>query len=149
MVKICPAFRSTLLSWAMNTAATHWKMAAPSMFTVAPMGRMNLLILLSTPLFSSMHFIIDGRVAELEVNKTIQHESSPSRPGENHVSQSQEQAMDSILASFSSLELRLFFKVSSVAKGFCQAPLDSDMTSRVHLFHYSHRFSQEPHLASL
>lgn len=65
MVKICPALSSTLLSWAMNTAATHWKMAAPSMFTVAPMGRMNRLILLSTPLFSSMHFIIEGRVAEL------------------------------------------------------------------------------------
>ena len=30
-----------------------------------PMGRMNRLILLSTPLFSSMHFIIEGRVAEL------------------------------------------------------------------------------------
>lgn len=58
-----------LLSWAMNTAATHWKMAAPSMFTVAPMGRMNLLILLSTPLFSSMHLIIEGRVAELEMGK--------------------------------------------------------------------------------
>lgn len=58
-----------LLSWAINTAATHWKMAAPSMFTVAPMGRMNLLILLSTPLFSSMHFIMEGRVAELEREK--------------------------------------------------------------------------------
>lgn len=36
------------------------------MFTVAPIGRINLLILLSTPLLSSIHFIIDGRVAELE-----------------------------------------------------------------------------------
>lgn len=83
MVKICPAFRSTLLSWAMNTAATHWKMAAPSMLTVAPMGRMNLLILLSTPLFSSIHFIIDGRVAELEMGKQPSMETVPSQTPEH------------------------------------------------------------------
>lgn len=70
----------------MNTAATHWKMAAPSMLTVAPMGRMNLLILLSTPLFSSMHFIIDGRVAELEMGKTTKHGNGP-QPGEHHWAQ--------------------------------------------------------------
>lgn len=43
----------------------HWNMAAPSMLTVAPMGRMKRLMRLSTPLFSSTHFIIEGRVAEL------------------------------------------------------------------------------------
>lgn len=80
MVKICPALSSTLLSCAMNTAATHWKMAAPSMFTVAPMGRMNRLILLSTPLFSSMHFIIEGRVAELgNANNQIREQSFVTR----------------------------------------------------------------------
>lgn len=49
----------------MKTAATHWKHAAPSMFTVAPMGRMKRLICLETPFFSSTHFIMRGRVAEL------------------------------------------------------------------------------------
>lgn len=49
----------------MKTAAMHWKMAAPSMFTVAPMGRMKRLMRLSTPLFSSTHLIIEGSVAEL------------------------------------------------------------------------------------
>lgn len=68
MVKICPALSSVLLSCAMKTAAIHWKMAAPSMFTVAPMGRMKRLMRLSTPLFSSTHFIIEGRVAELVKN---------------------------------------------------------------------------------
>ncbi|KAK7834499.1 hypothetical protein U0070_017685 [Myodes glareolus] len=92
--------KSTLLSWAMNTAATHWKMAAPSMFTVAPMGRMNLLILLSTPLFSSMHFIIDGRVAELEKNKTIQHQSSPSQPGGERGSKRCEEAQEESVRVF-------------------------------------------------
>lgn len=53
----------------MKMAAMHWKMAAPSMLTVAPMGRMKRLMRLSTPLFSSMHFIMDGRVAELERKK--------------------------------------------------------------------------------
>lgn len=89
MVKICPAFRSTLLSWAMNTAATHWKMAAPSMLTVAPMGRMNLLILLSTPLFSSIHFIIDGRVAELDTGRTTKH-GHGLQPGKHHSAQTPE-----------------------------------------------------------
>lgn len=65
MVKICPPFSSVLLSCAMKTAATHWKMAAPSMFTVAPMGRMKRLMRLSTPLFSSTHLIMEGSVAEL------------------------------------------------------------------------------------
>lgn len=57
----------------------HWKIAAPSMFTVAPIGRINLLILLSTPLFSSIHFIIDGRVAELE--KESKEEVKHKAPG--------------------------------------------------------------------
>lgn len=49
----------------MKTAATHWNKAAPSMLTVAPMGRMKRLMCLETPLFSSTHFIIRGKVAEL------------------------------------------------------------------------------------
>lgn len=65
MVKICPPFSSVLLSCAMKTAAMHWKMAAPSMLTVAPMGRMKRLMRLSTPLFSSTHLIMEGSVAEL------------------------------------------------------------------------------------
>lgn len=65
MVKICPPFSSALLSCAMKTAAMHWKMAAPSMLTVAPMGRMKRLMRLSTPLFSSTHLIMEGSVAEL------------------------------------------------------------------------------------
>lgn len=58
-------FRGLSLSCAMKTAATHWKRAAPSMLTVAPMGRMKRLMRLDTPLFSSTHFIIKGKVAEL------------------------------------------------------------------------------------
>lgn len=53
----------------MKTAATHWKRAAPSMLTVAPMGKMKRLMCLDTPLFSSTHFIIRGRVAELRDRK--------------------------------------------------------------------------------
>jgi hypothetical protein len=53
------------------------------MLTVAPMGRMNLLILLSTPLFSSMHFIIDGRVAELEMGREATRHGNGPQPGEH------------------------------------------------------------------
>lgn len=35
------------------------------MLTVAPMGRIKRLMCFDTPLFSSTHFIIKGRVAEL------------------------------------------------------------------------------------
>ena len=59
------------LSCAMNTAATHWKSAAPSMLTVAPMGRMKRLMCLATPFFSSTHFIISGSVAELRGTKDV------------------------------------------------------------------------------
>lgn len=57
--------RGLSFSCAMKTAATHWNRAAPSMLTVAPMGRMKRLMRLDTPLFSSTHFIIKGKVAEL------------------------------------------------------------------------------------
>lgn len=63
--------RDVSFSCAMNTAATHWKSAAPSMLTVAPMGRMKRLMCLDTPLFSSTHFIIRGRVAELRNNGRV------------------------------------------------------------------------------
>lgn len=65
MVMIFTKSRDRWFSCAMNTAATHWKSAAPSMLTVAPMGRMKRLMCLKTPFFSSTHFIISGKVAEL------------------------------------------------------------------------------------
>lgn len=65
MVMICTKSKGRWLICAMNTAATHWKSAAPSMLTVAPMGRMKRQICLETPFFSSTHFIIIGKVAEL------------------------------------------------------------------------------------
>lgn len=63
----------TLFNCAIKTAATHWKQAAPSMLTVAPIGRMKRLICLDTPLFSSTHFIIKGSVAELNTHKYTAH----------------------------------------------------------------------------
>lgn len=73
------------LSCAMNTAATHWKSAAPSMLTVAPMGRMKRLMCLATPFFSSTHFIISGSVAELR-GTTDQSAAlpGPGQPGPAH-----------------------------------------------------------------
>lgn len=65
MVMIFTKSRDTPFSCAMNTAATHWNSAAPSMLTVAPMGRMKRLMCLATPFFSSTYFIIRGNVAEL------------------------------------------------------------------------------------
>lgn len=65
MVMIFTKSKGCWLNWAMYTAATHWKSAAPSMLTVAPMGRMKRQICLETPFFSSTHFIIRGKVAEL------------------------------------------------------------------------------------
>jgi hypothetical protein len=41
------------------------------MFTVAPMGRMKRLMCFDTPLFSSTHFIIRGRVAELRERGSV------------------------------------------------------------------------------
>lgn len=65
MVMIFTKSKGSWLSCAMNTAATHWNSAAPSMLTVAPMGRMKRLMCLATPFFSSTYFIIKGSVAEL------------------------------------------------------------------------------------
>lgn len=75
--------RDTPFSCAMNTAATHWNSAAPSMLTVAPMGRMNRLMCLATPFFSSTHFIIRGNVAELMEDITL---SEPGRALQNQYS---------------------------------------------------------------
>ena len=50
----------------MKMAATASYRAVPSMLMVAPMGRTNLEILGSTPFFSSRHFMVTGRVAELD-----------------------------------------------------------------------------------
>lgn len=69
MVMIWMKLRDTLFSCAMKTEATHWNRAAPSMLTVAPMGRMKRLMRFDTPLFSSTHFIIKGKVAELRSKK--------------------------------------------------------------------------------
>ena len=50
----------------MNRAVTASYRAVPSMLMVAPIGRTNLEILGSTPLFSSRQFMVMGSVAELE-----------------------------------------------------------------------------------
>ena len=50
----------------MKMAATASYSAVPSMLMVAPIGRTNLEILGSTPLFTSRHLMVTGRLAELE-----------------------------------------------------------------------------------
>ena len=54
----------------MNTAATPWYRAVPSMFTVAPIGKTKLVTCLLTPRFDSQLCLVTGEVAdELEVEK--------------------------------------------------------------------------------
>ena len=50
----------------MKMAARASYSAVPSMLIVAPTGRTNLVKRLSTPLFSSRHLKVMGRVAELK-----------------------------------------------------------------------------------
>lgn len=50
----------------MKMAARASYRAVPSMLIVAPTGSTNLVMRLSTPLFSSRHLNVMGRVAELK-----------------------------------------------------------------------------------
>lgn len=68
---ICPMFRSNPLTCPINRTATASYKAVPSMLMVAPTGATNFVILLSTPLFSSKHRIVIGRVAELKIQNII------------------------------------------------------------------------------
>ena len=65
MAIIFPPDRSYPLSCAIKMAAMASYKAAPSIFTVAPSGKTNLLMRGSTPLFSSRQRIVVGRVAAL------------------------------------------------------------------------------------
>lgn len=56
----------------MKMAARASYRAVPSMLIVAPTGSTNLVMRLSTPLFSSRHLKVMGRVAELKgIYKTV------------------------------------------------------------------------------
>ena len=59
-----PALSSMLFIWAMKMEATVTKRAVPSMLTVAPMGKTNLEILVST-LFFCMQRKVIGKAAAL------------------------------------------------------------------------------------
>ena len=59
-----------LFIWAMKMEATVTNRAVPSMLTVAPMGRTNLEILVSTLLFSIQRNVI-GRAAALNRNSSV------------------------------------------------------------------------------
>ena len=63
---------STPKSCARNTTTTHSNKAVPSIFIVAPRGRVKLVILLDTPARFRMQSIVKGRVAEEEaVEKAV------------------------------------------------------------------------------
>ena len=51
-------------SWARKTTTTHSKRAVPSMFIVAPRGRVKLPIFLETPALLVTQSMVNGRVAE-------------------------------------------------------------------------------------
>lgn len=68
MVKICPKFISMSLTCAMKMAARASYSAVPSMFIVAPTGSTKRVTRLSTPLFSSRHLNVMGKVAELQTD---------------------------------------------------------------------------------
>ncbi len=70
MVTIFPELKSISFNWATNIITTGLFNAEPSILTVAPSGNMNRLIRGSTPLFSSTHRIVVGRVAALQKRKT-------------------------------------------------------------------------------
>ena len=61
----CPASKSIPFICAMKIEATVTKRAVPSMLTVAPMGKTNLEIRVSTWLFSCIHRNVMGRAAAL------------------------------------------------------------------------------------
>ena len=58
--------RSLFSTCAMNSTATAWYRAVPSMFTVAPMGSMKLATFSSAPMRRVVQSIVTGRVAELD-----------------------------------------------------------------------------------
>ena len=62
----CPIFKVIPLACAMKTAATASYKAVPSILTVAPRGRTNRLMRVSTLLYTSRQRIVVGRVAELQ-----------------------------------------------------------------------------------
>lgn len=66
IVTSCPKSSSYSLTWAMKMAATASYSAVPSILIVAPTGSTNRAIFRSTWQFSSKHFIVMGKVAELE-----------------------------------------------------------------------------------
>lgn len=66
MVTIWPMSSSKSLSCAIKTAATASYSAVPSMLIVAPTGKTNRVILLSTWFFSSAQRNVTGKVAELD-----------------------------------------------------------------------------------
>ena len=55
---------STPKSWARKTTTTHSKRAVPSIFMVAPKGRVKLLTFLETPALLVTHSMVRGSVAE-------------------------------------------------------------------------------------
>ena len=69
IVTIFPGLKSMSFNWATNIITTGLFKAEPSMLTVAPSGSMNRLMRGSTPLFSSTHRIVVGRVAALKKRK--------------------------------------------------------------------------------
>ncbi len=54
-----------MCSWARKITATACIRLVPSMFTVAPTGSTNPAVALLTPMFSSTHRMVTGRVAAL------------------------------------------------------------------------------------
>jgi hypothetical protein len=70
MVMILPMSMLTLLTCAINSAATASYNAVPSMLIVAPTGMTKLLTRGSTLQLCSKHFSVTGMVAELKARAT-------------------------------------------------------------------------------
>lgn len=66
MVTNWPKSKSYSLTWAIKMAATASYRAVPSMLMVAPTGSTKRAICRSTPQFSRRHFMVIGKVAELQ-----------------------------------------------------------------------------------
>ena len=69
MVTSFPGLKSMSFNRATNIITTGLFNAEPSILTVAPSGNINRLMRGSTPLFSSTHRIVVGRVAALQKGK--------------------------------------------------------------------------------
>lgn len=70
IVTIFPGLKLMSFNWATNIITTGLFNAEPSILTVAPSGNINRLMRGSTPLFSSTHRIVVGRVAALQKRNT-------------------------------------------------------------------------------